>query len=1001
MQEFLTDQGFYAGPISGNFFLITVEGVKKFQKANGINPTGYFGTKSRAVANQILSNLISIICPPEEGCEDYKLPVPPELPVQELKIYTDSDLRGSVGQSFSATFRVAGGSRSYEVRGEGQVPGLVWSSSGNCPQGAYCLIEAGLVFLNGIPTQAGKFNVIIIARDQVFADCPNLPNTGTCPMSLNRVRYGKASFTVVIQGQGSGTAPVINGVKGPTTLKVGEEGIWTINASDPNNSSLSYSVVWGDEQILMEGRAMSALVAPYRQTTTFYHAYASAGEFTPVFRVANDQGLEAKTSISVRVGDGGYYGRPTYGVEPSGTLVRGQAYNLYGTVTGAKPNSRVYFFLQRPDGTIKYDNNNDILAGTNKNNSTDANGNFSLYTYQAIANEGQNGTYTSWVSVGGMESNRLYHNVVLGSSVQVLSPNGGETWTKGTTQTIKWQDNTATPGCPVGAYCVSPAPKYYDIQLFSYYPPCTGNICPMYYPMPETRIIAKGVSGFSYEWTIPNCTASNPCSSNFEIGAGSYTIQICQTGSTTCDSSDSYFKIVSGSTGSNHAPIIGAFPVSANPPVGQLFSFTANATDADNDNLSWSVNWGESGPTATGVCPVNPPTGTGQNWNFSASHTWMNAGSYNVTVYVNDCRGGTAETSFTVNVGGTTTSLTITTNSPLPNAKVGTSYEATIKATGGTVSNYGWSRAGSLPPGLAGSVSIELHDYKIIGTPTTVGTYTFILTIASGGNSIAKTFTLTVDPATGSGITLISPNGGETLVKGTPYTIQWTGGYSTITDPSRSMALKLVKEDGVTQVGWIQFGNQPSGSYSWDPAKVRSAIGYPYNVDVPDGKYKISAIDYNSPQGTTIAYDISDAPFTIVSGTATEQLTITTSSPLPNAKVGQVYSAMVQTNDISYPISGYLYSVTAGSLPPGLSLGGPCSANICTGIAGTPTTAGTYTFTLTFTVGTVTASKQFILTIDPLSPITLPLLTPQTPEQMANTLEAAKAVLEQLRALIR
>jgi len=69
----------------------------------------------------------------------------------------------------------------------------------------------------------------------------------------------------------------------------------------------------------------------------------------------------------------------------------------------------------------------------------------------------------------------------------------------------------------------------------------------------------------------------------------------------------------------------------------------------------------------------------------------------------------------------------------------------------------------------------------------------------------------------------------------------------------------LVKEDG-TQVGWIQFGNQPSGSYSWDPAKVR----YSYNVDVPDGKYKIRAIDYNDPRGTAVAYDVSDAAFKIV-----------------------------------------------------------------------------------------------------------------------------------------
>jgi len=117
-------------------------------------------------------------------------------------------------------------------------------------------------------------------------------------------------------------------------------------------------------------------------------------------------------------------------------------------------------------------------------------------------------------------------------------------------------------------------------------------------------------------------------------------------------------------------------------------------------------------------------------------------------------------------------------------------------------------------------------------------------------------------------ITVLSPNRGETLVKGTSYTIQWTGGYSTITDSTRSVALMLVKEDGTTQVGWIQFGNQPSGSYSWDPAKVRSAIGYPYNVDVPVGKYKIRVIDYNDPKGRAVAYDVSDAAFSIVAASS-------------------------------------------------------------------------------------------------------------------------------------
>lgn len=54
LQEFLNDQGFSV-PITGNFFSLTLKAVKNFQAANGISQTGYFGSLSRAKANELLS----------------------------------------------------------------------------------------------------------------------------------------------------------------------------------------------------------------------------------------------------------------------------------------------------------------------------------------------------------------------------------------------------------------------------------------------------------------------------------------------------------------------------------------------------------------------------------------------------------------------------------------------------------------------------------------------------------------------------------------------------------------------------------------------------------------------------------------------------------------------------------------------------------------------------------------------------------------------------------
>jgi peptidoglycan hydrolase-like protein with peptidoglycan-binding domain len=60
LQQFLTTQSFYFGPVTGNFFSLTLQGVKNFQAANNITPvSGYFGPLTRAKANAILATASS------------------------------------------------------------------------------------------------------------------------------------------------------------------------------------------------------------------------------------------------------------------------------------------------------------------------------------------------------------------------------------------------------------------------------------------------------------------------------------------------------------------------------------------------------------------------------------------------------------------------------------------------------------------------------------------------------------------------------------------------------------------------------------------------------------------------------------------------------------------------------------------------------------------------------------------------------------------------------
>ena len=60
LQEFLTDQGHYSGPITGNFYSLTRRALISYQSANTISPAaGYFGPKTRAKVNAALNLQLS------------------------------------------------------------------------------------------------------------------------------------------------------------------------------------------------------------------------------------------------------------------------------------------------------------------------------------------------------------------------------------------------------------------------------------------------------------------------------------------------------------------------------------------------------------------------------------------------------------------------------------------------------------------------------------------------------------------------------------------------------------------------------------------------------------------------------------------------------------------------------------------------------------------------------------------------------------------------------
>ncbi len=100
---------------------------------------------------------------------------------------------------------------------------------------------------------------------------------------------------------------------------------------------------------------------------------------------------------------------------------------------------------------------------------------------------------------------------------------------------------------------------------------------------------------------------------------------------------------------------------------------------------------------------------------------------------------------------------------------------------------------------------------------------------------------------------------------------------------------------------------------------------------------------------------VSGSTVLTVQPAAPAPLAITTNSPLPGGTVGVAYSTTLARSGGTPP---YTWSITAGVLPAGLSLTASTG-----GIVGTPTTAGTFSFTVQLTDSATTVSKPLSLTI--------------------------------------
>jgi formylglycine-generating enzyme required for sulfatase activity len=540
-------------------------------------------------------------------------------------------------------------------------------------------------------------------------------------------------------------------------------------------------------------------------------------------------------------------------------------------------------------------------------------------------------------ALGGMPPYRWSANITSpaadGSSIAIAPSGGGNTSATLTGNFVKAATYgvrvTISDSNPAGSQSASanfqipssappPAPRVLPIRLPAAilglpYPgfkfAASGGLAPLAWscqPSPPAAGLSLSPAGILSGTPIEAPGASYPMAVPFKVSA---TDSVSRSGS-----ADATLLVVrplsvsgpSGISGPRYQPIAPA-PFNAAGGLG---------------NYTWSTT-----PRLPSSISIHPSTGL-VSGNLSAA-----VGNYTVAITVADpASGQTASQNVTVTILPPGP-FQWSTEPDLPGGKVRSAFTADLVVGGGTPPyTFAVKNGSALPPGL----TLNSTTGRLFGTPTIPGAYSFTITArdsAIPSQTIERTFTQAIGAY---GLAVGGPSNLAVQQYSTlaPAHYAATGGrpnYTYSTNPTLPAGLSLATT------------NATAGTATLGGIATAAPGNYTVAVTVRDGA--------NQPASQNVTIAVTPPP----------PLVWTTESALPGGKVLTPYSTNLTASGGRPP---YAYTTKNGStLPAGLTL------NATTGLlAGTPSTAGNHSFTITAKDSAVpaqTIERTFTLSVEP------------------------------------